>query len=111
MLAGGLAGCSSVPDVTYADSDASADSAPAVEDAGTPGPTPTPPTEEGYRCPDRPPPAGEGICCGTRLCLRCNVLQCSTCEREACKPDQVCCARGVGLGGGNMSCSAATACK
>lgn len=108
MLAGGLAGCSSVPDVTYADVDGSVDAVP-VEDAGARDAAP--PVTEGYRCPDRPPPSGEGICCGPRLCLRCNALQCNTCEREACKPDQVCCARGVGLGGGNMSCTAVTACN
>lgn len=100
MLAGGLAGCSSVPDVTFADVDASMDAA-VVAEAG-PGPGPS-----GYSCPDRPPPAKEGICCGKHVCIGCTFLQCDRCERADCDDDEVCCARGPGLGGGNVSCNAA----
>lgn len=107
MLAGGLAGCSSVPDVTFADVDASVDAAANANATADAGPTPT-----GYRCPDRPPPASEGICCGKHVCTNCNVLQCDRCERADCDDDEVCCARGAGLGGGNMSCvAAAKECK
>lgn len=82
--------CSSVPDVVYADTDAST-----AETGTSSGNDP-----ETYSCPDNPPPQGRGVCCGSSLCLNCTANHCSWCEREDCERPEVCCARGSSGGGG-----------
>jgi hypothetical protein len=85
--------CSSVPDVTYLDDDASTSGGPN--------------SSANYSCPDNPPPAGRGVCCGERLCLRCSESHCSRCEREACDGDEACCARTPG----NVECRRQSLCN
>lgn len=134
LVAVAMFGCSSVPDVVFVDdedaatlhaSDAgdeekgSGDGGPgqeggAKQDGGHDEDSGQPPRPTQYRCPDEPPPSGEGVCCGDQLCLRCSDYHCGRCEREACAGDEVCCAsRGSGGGGGRSSvdCRAPDACR
>ena len=101
-----LFGCSSVPDVTFADggvetatiTDAAADTA--VVDAGAT-----------YSCPDHPPPFAAGVCCGARLCVKCNLFQCDRCTKVDCKSPDVCCAKNAGTMGSSVACQAAATCN
>ncbi|MBX3203973.1 MAG: hypothetical protein KF764_02830 [Labilithrix sp.] len=106
--------CSSVPDVQYVDVEAGADGgASGASEAGASGDGGA--SEEGgadasVSCPDNPPPAGSGVCCGAQLCVRCSASHCSRCERASCDGDEVCCARNS-FGGGNIDCRRASACN
>ncbi len=110
-IAGGLfaltSACSSVPDVHYLDIDAGP---PSSSSGGGEGDSSTgsPPFVE-YSCPDKPPPAGSGTCCGTTtLCRNCSTAnQCDKCARLGCSNDTPCCARNAG----NVECRAQSECK
>ena len=93
----GTAACSSVPDVVFLDTDSGGSSG----SSGSSGTVPTP-----YSCPDKPPPIGEGVCCGTRLCLGCTQGHCERCSRAGCSGDDACC-RGQGS---NVDCRAPSTC-
>lgn len=102
-------GCSGVPDVTFADAgavaDAAADTTPFVDASK--------PVDAGvvYNCPDHPPPFTAGVCCGARLCVNCNFLQCDRCTKEDCKSPDVCCAKNAGTMGNNVACQSAATCN
>ena len=99
---GATIACSSVPDVQYLDVDGggAASSSGSSEDSGTPQP-------ERYSCPDNPPPAGEGICCGAIVCLKCSESNCDRCARSGCANAQACCARNAT----NVVCREQSACN
>lgn len=82
------AACSSVPDVVYRDgeSEGGLDAREDQRDASRPQ----------YACPDKPPPTGEGTCCGDKLCPNCkNTDDCQKCEGAGCRGDMAsaCCRR------------------
>jgi len=89
--------CSSIPDVQFLDLDdagtggGAKDSAADATDA-----TASPDARASYACPDDPPPAEQGLCCGARLCLGCGQGHCQKCERESCAQGQECCGSKVG---------------
>lgn len=106
VLAAALVGCSSVPDVIYVDDDAGADgssSGGAEEDSGTDE------LPSQYRCPDAPPPTELGVCCGTRVCLKCTEANCDRCAKAACTGDDVCCAKNAGQSM-NVDCRRQSSC-
>ena len=79
-----VASCSSVPDVRFGD------------DAGPDGTTGSSGGQGGgrYRCPDRPPDRGGGVCCGDQLCLgeECVAADCERCLADNCAAKgQICC--------------------
>jgi hypothetical protein len=94
--------CSSVPDIRYSDQAGSTTS------SGEPPPPPPPPPD--WDCAaGKPPPAGEGICCGTRICLRCAQDDCPRCDQSGCDGtvSAVCCKN---KGNGNIQCKSHDGC-
>jgi hypothetical protein len=83
--------CSSVPDVHFVDGDAAASSSSGSTDSGA-GDAAKDAAGAGdsgsglpdWSCPSKPPPAGEGVCCGTRLCFKCTQADCGKCEQAGC---------------------------
>lgn len=93
--------CSSVPDVQYLDLESDAGttgSSGSSGDSGTQG--------QRYSCPDNPPPAREGICCGGTVCLKCSESNCDRCGRSGCNRGEACCARNAT----NVVCREQSAC-
>ena len=85
--------CSSVPDVVYSDD---AGGASGSSSSGTSGEDAGEKPHEEYRCPDKPPPDGRGLCCGDMLCLNCSASQCDRCAQRACGASTPCCAKNAG---------------
>jgi len=87
-----LVGCSSIPEVSFVDRDASVS-----PDAGRPGPPAEAGTDSGrvepaFACPDKPPP--NGLCCANNVaCIRCT--SCNECNAERCAAGFVCCPQGA----------------
>ncbi len=65
----------------------------------------------GYNCTNNVPPPNVGICCGGRLCIKCNAGQCDRCQKEECSQNgQACCANNPGSGGSSISCKSPSSC-
>ena len=112
------AGCSSIPDVTFESTDAAAAPEAALDSGGSSGSSGTSSsgssdassdtTSGSPSCSDVPPPAGQGVCCGPAVCLKCDQADCDACRFAACLDGDVCCKN---RGSGRVECRKTAACN
>lgn len=106
-----------MPDVTFADGGTSAVVTvvpeAGVSDAGAGAGTvdASDASTTVFSCPDLPPPAGTGVCCGSQLCLKCSAAQCDRCQKADCEGNEVCCAKNAGTSGNSISCQPRASCN
>lgn len=100
-----LIACSSVPDIVFVDeidADGSGTNGEMGSEAGEGGGSAGVQLDAGnVMCPDTPPPQGAGVCCGSRLCVRCKENQCDRCVNANCADAEICCRKGAS---NNISC-------